>query len=30
MASRLVPPSEQEGFTHVQIVKPQMNADEHR
>ena len=30
MASRLVPPSTGEGFTDVQIVKPQMNADEHR
>ncbi len=30
MASRLVPPSAEEGFTRVNSIKPQMNADEHR
>jgi predicted kinase len=29
MARRLVPPSKEEGFTHVRIIKPQINADQH-
>jgi predicted kinase len=29
MARRLVPPSKEEGFTHVRFIKPQVNADQH-